>query len=163
MQPEQLSLFDAPEPPPPAPAASEPPAWRPAPDAGYPTAQEAARKRGWALDWNGQQYTLWRPPWHYTHSPTLPPLLALIAPAPAPLAGELPADLVDAQMVIGPLPYMITISDGCPVGVTFAFSTLELNIAAAREYLAAQAARLAAEAAQAAAKAQKKAGRKKAS
>jgi hypothetical protein len=160
MTPEQLTLFDAPAPPQPAPAAPEPPEWRPAPDAGYRAAQEAARERGWALDWSGQQYTLWRPPWRYTHSPTLPPLAALIAPAPAPAEGPLPADLVDAGMVVGPLPYMITINDGCSVGVTFALPTLEQNIAAAREYLGYARARVEAEAAQAAAKAAKKKTRK---
>lgn len=144
-----------------APTSAEAPAWRPAPDAGYNAAQEAARERGWSLDWSGQQYTLWRPPWRYSHSPTLPPLLALIAPAPTPLPGELPPDLTDAGMAVGPLPYMITINDGCSVGVTFALPTLEQNIAAAREYLGYARARVEAEAAQAAAKAAKKTTRKK--
>jgi hypothetical protein len=164
---EQLGLFDTPEPPQPAPAAPEPPEWRPAPDAGYSAAQEAARARGWALDWNGQQYTLWRPghryEWRYTYSPTLGPLLALIAPAPEPAEGPLPADLVDAGMAVGPLPHWITIHDDCSVGVTFALATLEQNIAAAREFLEAGRARLAAEAEKATTKAAKRVTRKKAS
>ncbi len=44
----------------------------------YRTLQVAATAQGKALDWNGEQYVLFRPGWRYDNSPTLAPLAALI-------------------------------------------------------------------------------------
>lgn len=189
--PEQLALFDlptasdalsAPEPRPAshnsAPASQRPAgaraasqagtndsAWHEAPDADWRDVQARVSALGWALDWNGQQYALYRPGWRYAHSAALAPLEALIARAETVARGvadELPDDLASAGMrcCTPERPAFIATAEG---DVTFAFATLERNIAAAREFLAARARRLQAEAEAAAAKKTRKRARKRAS
>lgn len=64
--------------------------WRDPPEGweAYRAVQAAGVGRGWALSWNGAHYSLWRPGWQYSYSPTLAPLEASIATGSArPLKG----------------------------------------------------------------------------
>lgn len=54
--------------------------WAPPPEGwdAYRATQAAGVERGWALGWNGEQYSLWRPGWKYSYSAALAPLEAAI-------------------------------------------------------------------------------------